>query len=305
MSTRLLALVAELGAELASASDADAVIAVLLEGLERKLEMAHTHLMLVDEGSPELFTVATHGFSPSGVGSEEPVGEGVWGKVAERRLPFRIGNLRREMFYARTARIQSERAGDGRLTRVVELPGLLDVQSIVAVPLVTRGVLIGVLGAQSQLPSAFGVAAEQALIILSTVAAQALFAFRDPDESVDADDEIPPPPPSSAHGKRRLARYYRNDDSVFVDHEYIIKGLAGRILWSLLRAHAEGRRTFTNKELRVDPTLALPPIADNLESRLILLRHRLEEKAPFMRIERRGRGRFSFEILDEIEIREA
>ena len=80
---------------------------------------------------------------------------------------------------------------------------------------------------------------------------------------------------------------------MFLDDDYLIKGVAGAIFWKLVRDYARGGRTeFTNRELRLDPTIRLPDISDNLEARLMLLQRRLAERAPFLRIEKTGRGRF-------------
>jgi adenylate cyclase len=297
---RLLAGVAKLSAELVRATDSDELVAALLDGMEGHLGFEHTQLMLVDESRAHLFTVASRGFTPSGVGSEQRIGEGVWGKVAERRAPLRIVNMGRELMYARTVREGAARAGDERLTREIALPGLPVVESIMAIPIVAGGELLGVIGAQSPARLAFDGDDENALAVIALALAQRIGELRTTEDS--GSDAAVATPAASVSGHGRIVRYYRADDSIFVDHDYVIKGLPGRILWVLLREHASGRTTFSNKELRVNATLKLSVIRDNLESRLILLRSRLDEKACGIRLSKRGRGQFGLEVTGPLEL---
>jgi len=100
-------------------------------------------------------------------------------------------------------------------------------------------------------------------------------------------------------------RHYASNDSIFINDGYLIKGVAGAIFWKLLRDYTQaGRTEFSNRELRLDPSIRLPDVADNLEARLLLLQRRLQENNPPMRIEKTGRGRFRLCVTCPVQLEE-
>lgn len=93
-------------------------------------------------------------------------------------------------------------------------------------------------------------------------------------------------------------RHYSRDHSVFADGQYLIRGVAGAVLWKLVREYQErGRTEFCSRELRAaGKELGLPEIVDNLSARLLLLANRLEQIAAPIRLERLGGGRIRLAV---------
>lgn len=289
---------AELAARLGRATDLDTVVATAVNGLAALLGYENSMLLLADEEGRALYTIASHGYPAEGVGSEVAVGAGVVGLAAARCAPVRLGNLRQMRKYSRTVRTSFEegRAG-GPSGAHIDLPDMPDVQSCIAVPAMALGQLLGVLAVESPRPVAFGPADEAALQVVATLVASALEAERAQDRLASPEPGAVTPPAPLATGPATRVRFYEVDGSTFLDGEYLIKGVAGRLLWALLGHHErEGRTEFTNREMRLDPSLDLPAFRDNFESRLILLKRRLDERAAPIRIEKTTRGCFRLAI---------
>ena len=296
---------AEFAACIGRAADLDVLADVALEGLDRLLGYRHTMLFLAAEDGRSLYSIAGRGFDTDTVGVEVRMGDGQIGVTAERCEPMRIGGLTQLDRYTRSVRSQVAPAPP---SREVPLPGLADAESRVAVPAMAFGQLVGVLVAESTTKAAFGRVDEHVLGIAATLVATGVEHLR----AEAAADEAPstlvsrptgPRAAQAAHGDAVNVRYFAVDGSVFLDGDYGIKGVAGRILWTLLQQHRDqGRTEFTNKELRLDPSLEMPGFKDNLESRLILLKRRLDERGAPVRIEKSGRGRFRIAVTAPLRL---
>jgi hypothetical protein len=111
------------------------------------------------------------------------------------------------------------------------------------------------------------------------------------------------PGTASQSGPCSAIKHFGSDDSVFIDDAYLVKGVPGRILRKIASAYlSEGRSEFSNKEIRLDSSLQLPDFKDNLETRLILLRRRIEERCDFLQIVPIGRGRFRFDVKRRLKL---
>lgn len=280
-------------AALAGCGDLGDLFDRTLERLQHEFGVSHAMILMRDACAERLYTVASHGYPESGVGSEVALGEGVVGAAARVLAPIRINHVTADYGYAAAIRASALSAGmGGNAMTEIPFPGLAAPASQLALPILRDGRLIGALLVESPEPMRFSHDDEDALALVADHlgALSAVLAEQEPPPARPAPPPEPAPPPP---GPRVTVRHFARDDSVFLDHDYLIRGVAGAILWRLLRTRdATGRDEFTTRELRLDPALRLPLHAENLDARLVLLRKRLEERAAPLRIEKSGRGRY-------------
>lgn len=288
------------------ATDLETLLASVLEALDGYFGFEHTMVLVAEPACDRLVAVASRGYGESGVGAEVVVGEGLIGTAAKQRRILRIAGLDSSLRYGRAVRREVLSRESHPVAPEIPLPGLPDAQSAIIIPLTVGVDLIGVLVAESRELAGFDEWHEGYLEVAANQIALGIDRMM-ADEEDDAEEQAARPAVAARTSARtrHALTYYRADDCVFVDNEYLIRNVPGRIFWKLLTAWSrEGRTEFTNRELRLDESLGLPDFKDNLESRLILLRKRLEEKCPEVRIERTGRGRFALVVDAELELAE-
>jgi adenylate cyclase len=290
---------------LGGCDDLDALLDTALEALADLFGHRHSFLMFPDEAGTRLYTGASYGFEPSGVGSEVVIGDGILGTSARRRSVVRTTNLPLDTVVARAVRTEIESRGEGTtLDREIALPGLPDVRSQLVLPLLFRSKLLGVLCLQSAERGRFLEADERVMLIVARHLAASMANTMRTAPTGQAVAMLDAGRGTLAT-RPAVIKHYRSDDSIFIDDVYLTKGIPGRLFWKLLHAFVgTGRAAFTNKEIRLDASLGLPDIKDNLETRLILLRRRLDERCECVKLTPAGRGRLILEVRRTLTLEE-
>lgn len=292
-------------------------------------EFGHHHAMLLmlDPAHQRLYTVGTRGYASSGVGSEVTVGDGVIGTCARSRTAIRITYLTQAYRYQMSIRDAMVDDGQGHaLCTEIPYPGLSAPQSQLGVPLTAAGQLLGVLFVESAQAMSIGYDDEDALVALGAHLGACIEALRQVSDQVSdqASDQVSDSPAGGASDAAALTgqttqtqtaasaaaplrvRRFPGNDSIFLDDQYLIKGVAGAIFWRLVSQYAAtGRTAFSNRELRVDPAIRLPEVADNLEARLILLRRRLAEQDMGVQLLKSGRGLLTLDVRRPVALSDA
>lgn len=301
--TGQLGLVRRASARLSRCTSLDALLNELIAILRGPLDMPHAMVLLCDEAGTALYTVASCGYARSGVGSEIALGDGVIGVAAQEHTPVRVNHLTSAYRYSQAVR---SGLGDTEATRGQEIPypGLPAPRSQMAVPMCCADRLLGVLFVESEQDMRFSYEDEDMLVALAGQVGATLAHLQ---AAVEVPDAVPDSGAPCPHTQGQVqVRCFAANHSVFVNGSYLIKGVAGAILCKLLRDHMQlGRTEFSNRELRLDPSLGLPDVVDNLEARLLLLQRRLQEQDVGLRLEKTGRGRFRLCVAGPVVLTQA
>ena len=267
---------------------------VAMDGLRRDLAVKHAILWLLDPHRQSLYALASMGYARQGAGAELPLAEaGLAGVAVREGVALRIGHMARMYRYGQTlhqiASDQGLTAGQA-IGQPIALPGLTTPCSQLAVPLRARGRTVGALLVESESDQFFGYDDEDALAVLCAQLAQALVTLQHAELDVAPAMQASPAP--APQGPPLRLRYYPRDGTLFIDGEYLIKGVAGAILWKLAGdAQRQGRWDFSTRELRLaGSALGLPDVQDNLGVRLLLLQRRLADWGGPLQIRRLRRG---------------
>ena len=166
-----LAIFEEVAREINVTLDLRDILHGILRAMDTTFGFRHSMIFLLDDDGETLRVAASRGFgdSEAGVGAEVKVGQGVVGIVAKRRKLMRMGGIAMQRAYVAAVQKQS---GGG--FEEIKVPGLPNVQSQVAIPLVNQDRLVGVFAIESEQPSVFDARDEAIITTLSHQAASAI-----------------------------------------------------------------------------------------------------------------------------------
>ena len=154
--------------------DLDSIYEIVLHTMDECFGFRHAIILLLEDPGT-LRVVASRGYEHQALGGTVEVGVGVIGMVAKRRRLMRMNHLRSQQAYFERIRSQMQAAGRAaELGDVIAVPGLVDADSQIAIPLVIKDRLIGVFSVESPEPEPFSQHDETLVTIVASQAASAI-----------------------------------------------------------------------------------------------------------------------------------
>jgi PAS domain S-box-containing protein len=151
-SARLLRALIEIGQELASTTDLEELLDCVLRAAREVFQFENAIIRLLDEDGISLVTAAAYGYTEQAMAPLR-IGQGVMGRAAAELTPILVEDITALPDY---------------------VPGIPGAQSELAVPLINKDRLVGVLNVESPRPGAFSREDIDPLLILGRQAAIAI-----------------------------------------------------------------------------------------------------------------------------------
>jgi len=168
-------IIQQLSGDITSTLDLERIFAIILDAMERTLGFEYIMVLLHNPAEDVLRVAASRGYAEPGIGAVVGMGQGVIGVVGARRKLMRMGNVGVSMRYL--ASVRQGMLDDGTIDDsggAINLPGIADVQSQLAIPLLVKDKLVGVLAVESPVPNAFDELDEVLLNIVANQTATAI-----------------------------------------------------------------------------------------------------------------------------------
>jgi adenylate cyclase len=173
--TQQVRIIQEISSEVNTTLELEHILNTILLSMDNIFGFHHSMILLLDGSGEVLRVAASHGYETSGIGAEVVVGQGMIGVVAKRKKMMRMGNIGSQIAYLSAVKMRMAEAGQPqRLDDAVQLPGLADIQSQVAIPLLLQDQLLGVFAVESAQPNAFDELDELLLTIVANQVASAM-----------------------------------------------------------------------------------------------------------------------------------
>lgn len=159
--------------QLRSTQDLDVILNQILTQLDHYFGFNHS-LILLPSKENQLKVVASYGYPEKGIGAKVQYGKGLIGTAAKRKQIVRIGNLAIHLRYM----LEGEFVENPEDEIIIKLPGLKNPQSLIAIPLLVRDELIGILSVESEKINWFKMEDEKIITLIANQAAIAIHNAR-------------------------------------------------------------------------------------------------------------------------------
>ena len=161
-----LEILGEIFSQIHGSMELDAILNLILKQLDHYFGFHNSMILLRSKGN-FLKVVASYGYEVTGIGAKVEIGKGVIGTAAKRKKLVRMGNINLSILYA----LAGETIENSENEIVIKLPGLQRPRSQVAIPMLNKDELIGVLTVESDQVNLFREEDEQIITLISNQAA--------------------------------------------------------------------------------------------------------------------------------------